>query len=145
MYKKKIFITKELKNSNQDLKEYGLHNTKTLSGDPIDFFKAHTNAKDLIYIYDLGFNKRGKIISIINHINKTGVNVLRQPKNKKIKFYDITEIYKPQKKGQIAECFGDKSLPNKKNKTYIQTRFLCNYVIAAYYIHRAPVFAYVID
>ena len=67
----------------------------------VDVVLSHMPHKDLsnihnkkeIHIYDLGFCKKNKIIPINNHINKTGINPLREKNTKNIHFYDITNIY----------------------------------------------------
>ena len=47
---------------------------------------------------------------------------------------------------KIAECFGKKT-PRviNKNDQYIQTKTLCNHVIAAYYNGYKNIFAFVLD
>jgi len=140
--KKTIYITPEVQEA-INVKKLGLSPKATLSKNPIEFFLKIKNKPKEIHIYDLGFNKTNTIIPIINHINKTGINPLRK-QEKKIKFYDITQIYKQQKGGEIAECYGGR--PQKqKNKKYIQAHFLCNYVIAANHIGIKNIYAYVID
>ena len=140
--KKIIYITPEVEQT-INVKKLGLSPEATLSNNPIDFFLKIKKKPKEIHIYDLGFNKTNTIIPIINHINKTGMNPLRK-QEKKIKFYDITQVYKQQKGGEIAECYGAR--PQKqKNKKYIQARFLCNYVIAANHIGIKNIYAYVID
>ncbi len=72
------------------------------------------------------------------------MNPMRENPEKQIRFYDITNIYQNQKKAQTAECFGHHHLPQKIKK-HIQTRFLCNHVIAPYCSGHTNLFAYVID
>ena len=100
--------------------------------------------QNTIHLYDLGFNKHNRIIPIHNHINKTGVNAMRDNPNKQIEFYDITNIYQNQNQAQIAECFGHHP-PTKKRKNYAQTRFLCNHAIALYCFGYKTIFAYIVD
>ena len=90
-----------------------------------------------IHIYDIikpaPQTPTNKIIKINNHINKTGINILRENPQKTMKFYDITAIYEQNTKGKIAECFGNRSPERNKKTEYIQTGFLCNHIICAKY------------
>ena len=140
MKNKTIFITKEVE-KHISLKEFGLQGSSVISAEKLQKIK---NKCTEIHIYDLGFNKKNKIIPIINHINKTGKNPLRTKKIKEIKFYDITKIYQQQKEGKVAECFGNK-IPKQQQNQYIQTRFLCNYAILAHSLGIEKIFGYVID
>ena len=127
-----------------DLKTLGLGSAQIISNPNKTPIQKTQSKQTPIYFYDLGFNKHNKIIPINNHINKTGVNPVRDNPNKQIEFYDITNIYQSQKQGQIAECFGHYP-PTQKIKNYIQTRFLCNHVISLYCAGYTTIFAYVID
>ena len=140
MKNKIIFITKEVE-KNIKLEKFGLQGSNIISTEKLQKIK---DQKTEIHIYDLGFNKKNKIIPIINHINKTGRNPLRTKKTKEIKFYDITKIYQKQRGGKIAECFGEKN-PQKKQNKYVQTKFLCNYAILAHCLGIEKIFGYVID
>ena len=139
---KKIYITPEA-NKQIELKKYNLEGATLLTANPIETFEKTKNPPKEIHIYDAGFNSTNTIIPIINHINKTGINPLRN-NNGNIDFYDITKIYQQQNNGKIAECFGSKK-PPKKNKKYIQAHFLCNYIIAANYVGIKKIYAYVIN
>jgi len=143
MKNKYQFITKDVA-QHIDLVKFNLHTAQTIPEKAISWFKKHPQKTKPIYLYDLGFNTHETIIPINNHINKTGTNPLRNQKNNKIEFYDITNIYQLQKNGKTAECFGQHS-PNKKNTQYIQTRFLCNYAIVAHYLGFKKIFAYIIN
>ena len=147
------FITKELFNYLQETKQVKIQEHNFIDGivlpkNSINIFQKYN--KNSIYIYDIGFNNKNKVFSISNHINKTGVNPIRNLQNQKISFYDITSIYcidkKKSKESKIAECFGERS-PDKKNinKKYIQTKTLCNHTIAAYYNNCKKIFAFVVD
>ena len=98
-----------------------------------------------IYIYDKGYKNKNKIIPINNHINKTGVNPIREAHPQEILFYDITNIYQKNIKGKIAECFGNKQPTQQKNKEYVQGRFLCNYTILAHYVGLSQIYAFIVD
>jgi len=143
MKTKQIFITQELALKIQ-LKDFQLQGAQIIPKHSSVFFNKHINKQQEIHIYDLGFNTNTTIIPINNHINKTGINPLREHKTTNTQFYDITEIYQEQKQGEIAECFGNKT-PKKNNNKYRQTRFLCNYAIAAYCAGFKTIFAYIID
>jgi len=138
-----ILITQEVA-SKIDIKALGLESAQILLSQNKHQIKKTQPKETPIHIYDLGFNKNNKIIPINNHINKTGVNPMRNNPNKQIEFYDITNIYQNQKKAQTAECFGHHP-PSQKTKNYIQTRFLCNHAIALYCDAYTNLFAYVID
>ena len=136
-------ITQDVANT-INIKGLGLKSAQIISNPNKCPIKKPQPKQTQIYLYDLGFNKQNKIIPINNHINKTGVNPMRENPNKQIEFYDITNIYQSQKQGQIAECFGHYP-PTQKTKNYIQTRFLCNHVISLYCAGYTAIFAYVID
>lgn len=140
---KQKFITPEVAKK-INLKEYKLEKAIVLSKDFRENFKKTTNKEEPVQIYDLGFNKTQKIIPVLNHINKTGTNPLREDKTQKIKFYDITNIYQKQEGAKITECLGNK-FPEKNKKGQTLSRFLCNYAIVAHYRGIKKIFAYIID
>ena len=143
MYNKKIFITKDVAEK-ADLKELQIQTAQKISTETPFLLNNNINKETPIYIYDLGFKTRGKIIPINNHINKTGKNPLREKSPLRITFYDISKIYQPQKGGKTAECFGNHP-PHTTNTTYVQTRHLCNYAIKAYCAGFKIIFGYVVD
>ena len=115
--KKNIIISPELFHSTQ----------KEQIDAPVDVVLSTKPDQDLskiykreeIHIYDLGFCKQNKIIPINNHINKTGINPLRETQTNTIRFYDITNIYEKQQRGKIAECFGRREpTPPQEHKAY---------------------------
>lgn len=64
-----------------------------------------------INIYDTTKKQKGnhgEKIRVNNHINRTGKNPLRSNKEKKIKFYDITNMYQKTTKGIITTCLGER-------------------------------------
>ena len=141
--KKNIIISPELFHSTQ----------KEQIDAPVDVVLSTKPDQDLskiykreeIHIYDLGFCKQNKIIPINNHINKTGINPLRETQTNTISFYDITNIYEKQQRGKIAECFGQREPTPPESIKHIQARFLCNYVIIAHLLGFKKIFAYVVD
>ena len=139
MKNKNQFITRELA-ERISLSQFNLENAQVLPQNSLSFFQKQ-KTKETIYIYDVGFNKNHNIIAINNHINKTGSNPMCG--QKKINFYDITQIYQQQKRGQIVECFGLHSPNNKGDR--IKARFLCHHTIAAYCAGIKKIFAYIID
>ena len=72
--------------------------------------------------------KRGSIIPVSDHINRTGQNLLiGNGKTKNINFIDISKLYLCIKKGITTDCCGE-----TLNKTYnYPSHFLCNLAIAA--------------
>jgi len=152
---KNIFITQELfnylKKTNQtNIKKHDFSTSIVLPKNSINLFRKQKQTTGLIYIYDVGFNNKNQVFPIHNHINKTGINPIRNNQNQKIDFYDITSIYcfkKPDKNQlKIAECFGHKTPEGiNKNDQYVQTKTLCNHVIAAYYNGYKNIFAFVLD
>jgi len=127
-----------------NLAEFNIKNAIILPNNSMNILNKLSTKESTIHIYDLGFNKNNTITPIKNHINKTGINPLREQQESNIKFYDITNIYKKQGNSKIAECFGSHNPPSLNNK-YIQTRFLCNHVITAYFLGFKNIFAYVIN
>ena len=141
--KKNIIISQELFHSTQkELIDVPVDIVLSTRPDQ-DFSKI--DKREAIHIYDLGFCKKNKIIPINNHINKTGVNPLREAQKETISFYDITNIYKKQQRGKIAECFGQKQPTPPQSTKHVQTRFLCNYVIIAHLLGFKKIFAFVVD
>ncbi len=142
--KKNIFLTPELaanKNLDQIIKE----KEKTIfNKNPLKQLGA-LDINSAIYIYDQGFNYTEKIIPINNHINKTGINPMRELKQTGVDFFDITSIYKHKKRGKIAECFGNHQPAAQKNAQYIQGHFLCNYVILSHYVGFNNIYAFIVD
>ena len=125
-----------------NLEEFNIKNPIVLPLNSAGVCNRLSTKESTLYIYDLGFNENNKIIPIKNHINKTGVNPLREYRENKTNFYDITNMYKKQENSKIAECFGFQKPTQQKE--YIQTRFLCNHVIMAYCLGFKNIFAYVI-
>jgi len=142
MKNKKVFITQKAYNN---VKTNPFANALIIEN-TAQFWKKHLkdNKTKIVYIYDLGFNKNHTIIPINNHINKTGINILREEKKQKIEFYDITTIYHPQPKGKVAECFGTNK-PLFQNTQYIQTYDLCNCVILAHKYGAKKIKAFIIN
>ena len=138
-----IAITRHVKEE-VNLKKLYLENALVLPDRSIEYLKPLARKESTIHIYDLGFKNNKRVMPIKNHINKTGINPLRGEQTTNIQFYDITTIYHKQRNSKIAECFG-KHNPLKINNNYIQTRFLCNHVISAYFIGFKNIFAYVIN
>ena len=105
--KKNIIITSALYKSPQKKLING--HKKTIFSTALQKELSSIKNKEEIHIYDLGFNNQNNIIPINNHINKTGINPLREQQSETFQFYDITNIYEKQVKGKIAECFGKKT------------------------------------
>ena len=85
----------------------------------------------MIQIYDSTFTphyKRGSIIPVSDHINRTGMNpLIGNSPSKQIKFIDVTNLYHCEKIGITTDCCGD-----KLDKSYIYpSHFLCNFSIVA--------------
>ena len=143
MKNKQIFITKKVYQK-IDIKNTTLYNAKIIKNTKAFWEREIKHPKEPIFLYDLGFNLKNTIVPINNHINKTGINILREESQKKINFYDITNIYTPNPKGRTAECFGDNK-PIFKNSQYIQTYNLCNHVILAHRCGAKKIYAFVIN
>ena len=138
-------LYREIPNIQKILKLKNITIIKNLSN---PFKKTPPNTKTAIYIYDISKKyKTGQAVSITpinNHINKTGVNPIRQKENKKIKFYDITEIYQQNKKGKIAVCYGDK-IPSKIETKHVSTGYLCYFSVIARLFYSEKVYGFVIE
>ena len=72
--------------------------------------------------------KRGSIIPVLDHINRSGQNLLiGNGKTKKINFVDVSNLYHCNRNGIITDCCG-KTL----NSSFIYpSHFLCNLAIVA--------------
>ena len=137
-------ITQQLYNRlTKTQREQKFLNHIVLPENSYSFFQQNKN-KEKLYIYDIAIQKKkytNKIKPINNHINKTGTNTLRINKPKKILFYDITNIYKQKKNGEIVECIGE----HKNDKTdKIKTKYLCHHTINAHYFKIKKIYAYVV-
>ena len=84
-----------------------------------------------VYLFDethIKEKKNKEILDVNNHINKSGTNPLLKKNQEKIKFYDITQIYKQRQKGIITTCLGKKY--NKyKEKEKNPSAFLAYFAI----------------
>lgn len=100
---------------------------------PLDYLRLNsiiTKTKHLT-VYDLTMtNERpeGAIISVNDHINKTGKNPLIDNENKQqIDFIDITNLYNVKKNSVITNCCGE-----ELNTKYLYpSHYLCNITILA--------------
>ena len=142
-------ITEELYNAIPDIKKKLKVKNITIAQKTSNPFKKITlKTKPSVYIYDISKNyKKGQTISITpinNHINKTGVNPLRQKQNKKIKFYDITEIYQQNTRGKIVACYGSKTPPKTQTK-YIAAGYLCYFSVIAKLFYSEKVYGFIIE
>jgi len=85
-----------------------------------------------IYIYDITFRpqKPDKTIIYINdHVNKTGLNILRKQKNnQETNFYDLTRLYKQHKQGITTNCLG-KNYESEKNNQENPSTTICNIAV----------------
>ena len=84
-----------------------------------------------IQVYDSTFTphfKRGSIIPVSDHINRTGKNPLIDNGNsKQIEFIDISNFYHSDKNGITTDCCGE-----VLDKAYIYpSHYLCNFAIVA--------------
>ena len=85
----------------------------------------------MIQIYDSTLTpryKRGSIIPVSDHINRTGQNPLvGNSTSKKVEFIDISNLYHRYKNGITTDCCGE-----ALNKAYIYpSHYLCNFAIVA--------------
>ena len=85
----------------------------------------------MIQVYDSTFTphyKRGSIIPVSDHINRTGQNPLIDNGNsKQIEFIDISNLYHRDKNGITTDCCGE-----ALDKAYIYpSHYLCNFAIVA--------------
>ena len=87
----------------------------------------------MIQVYDSTFTphyKRGSIIPVSDHINRTGQNPLIDNGNsKQIEFIDISNLYHyhSEKNSITTDCCGE-----ALNKAYIYpSHYLCNFAIVA--------------
>ena len=85
----------------------------------------------MIQVYDSTFTsryKRGSIIPVSDHINRTGQNPLIDNGNsKQIEFIDISNLYHSDKNRITTDCCGE-----ALNKAYIYpSHYLCNFAIVA--------------
>ena len=123
-----IVATKELVDYKKDFKYDIIADIQNIEG----FKRAMSKIKNknsLIEIYDLGvlLETEKEIISIKDHINKTGINPIIG--SKKIEFKDVSKLYS-SKTGVVVECCGDNQIDKNKNSSY----FLCVFSILSFYL-----------
>ena len=103
--------------------------------DPQFYEELHSILKlipsTMIKVYDSTFTphyKRGSIIPVSDHINRTGQNpLIGAGIGKQIKFIDISNPYHGYKNGITTNCCGE-----ALNKAYIYpSHYLCNFAIVA--------------
>ena len=103
-------ITQELYNKSNKIND-GIVISPTNIDDTITLFQKHIKQTNKINIYDRTSNnkaKEGSIITVSDHLNKTGINpLIGRQKTLKIDFIDMTNIYN-DKNGIITHCFGKK-------------------------------------
>ena len=85
----------------------------------------------MIQVYDSTFTpyyKRGRIIPVSDHINRTGQNpLIGNSTSKKVEFIDISNLYHGDKNGITTDCCGE-----ALNKAYIYpSHHLCNFALVA--------------
>ena len=101
------------------------------SADKIEEIKKH-NLNE-IKIYDQTFNKNrknGEIITVRDHINKTGDNPLIGNQDKLTsQFIDISELYESHD-GVVTTCLG-KSYDQQKNHHHYPSTHMCHMSIIA--------------
>ena len=100
---------------------------------PLDYLMIHSIITKLqhLTVYDLTMTNEqpeGAIISVNDHINKTGKNPLIDNKNKhQIDFIDITNLYNVRQNSVITNCCGE-----ELNYKYLYpSHYLCNITIIA--------------
>ena len=100
---------------------------------PLDYsgVRSVISAAKELTIYDITHNEKlpeGKIISVRDHINKTGNNPLINHQNElNIDFIDITRLYKIKQNSVKTNCCG-----KKLNSIYpYPSHYLCNISILA--------------
>ena len=107
--------------------------------DPTRFTQTHqlltSNNIDEIHIIDATrniHNKPGAIISVHNHINRTGINILiDKQKLLSINFIDITTPYIYKKDSIITNCCGE----TLNNNYEYPSHYMCNITILAHAIN----------
>ena len=91
-----------------------------------------SNRKNEIYVTDSTSTKKkesGTIIPIKDHINRTGINILRAKQIfLNIDFIDSTNLYKSKNNSIITDCCGEAL----NNKYKYPSHYICHIIILAH-------------
>ena len=117
------------------LQETRINQTDSIVVDPKNFNQCWDILKsaqnETVEIYDLTKSKKlnpGEIISVNDHINKTGQNpLIGKQKSLSIDFIDLSTIYNQSNSGVITECCGEYLFEHSD----FPTHYLCNIIIIA--------------
>ncbi|MBC8213427.1 MAG: hypothetical protein ISR90_04645 [Candidatus Marinimicrobia bacterium] len=98
----------------------------------INILKTIRKQSKTITVYDITKSellKNEEIITVSDHINKTGHNpIIGVQKELKVDFTDLSHLYKRSKKHVVATCFGNRQVPGSAE---YPAGFLCNITILA--------------
>ena len=104
-------ITKQLANKlpqNSKLQKYNIVNPTNFNELYQQLKSKKTNEINVIDLTNMPKEKHGRIISVQDHINRTGTNILtRRQKLLGIDFIDMTNLYQKKKNSIITNCCGE--------------------------------------
>ncbi|MBI72305.1 MAG: hypothetical protein CMG61_02455 [Candidatus Marinimicrobia bacterium] len=131
--KNKINIFTEELNSFKEIEKFKIKKDLIVCNNDKKWLEKIPHKNIELRFYDLGFSKNPqKIIPVKNHINKTGLNPLKNKSKTTVVFYDITSIYQKQPGSKVVECYGGWIPPKIKKTQSIQARSLCYFTVMAY-------------
>ena len=119
-------ITKQLANKlpkESELQKYNIVNPTNFNELYQQLKSNKTNEINVIDLTNMPKEKHWRIISVQDHINRTGTNILtRRQKLLGIDFIDITNLYQTKKNSIITDCCGE----ILNNKYEYPSHYICH-------------------
>ena len=119
-------ITEQLENKlpqNSKLQKYNIVNPTNFNELYQQLKSKKTNEINVIDLTSTPKEDHGMIISVQDHINRTGTNILtRRQKLLDIDFIDMTNLYQTQKNSIITDCCGE----ILNNKYEYPSHYICH-------------------
>ena len=119
-------ITEQLANKlpkDSELQKYNIVNPTNFNEIYQQLKTNEPNEINVIDLTNMPKEKHGRIISVQDHINRTGTNILtRRQKLLGIDFIDMTNLYQTKKNSIITDCCGE--ILNNKYK--YPSHYICH-------------------
>ena len=119
-------ITEQLANKlpkDSELQKYNIVNPTNFNELYQQLKTNETNEINVIDLTNTPKEKHGRIISVQDHINRTGTNILtRRQKLLGIDFIDMTNLYQTKKNSIITDCCGE----ILNNKYEYPSHYICH-------------------
>ena len=125
-------ITEQLANKlpkDSELQKYNIVNPTNFNELYQQLKSNKTNEINVIDLTSTTKEEHGRIISVQDHINRTGINILTgRQKLLGIDFIDITNLYQKKKNSIITDCCGE----SLNNKYKYPSHYICHITTLAH-------------